>query len=347
MTYEIDKKGRERRDGGLFYTVEPTTSKPHALISSRRSCSDKLIDDLIVMLTLAKVVCSLHPIFWGPTHQGHNLDKIYGINVNLDITHTYWSHVSTHHLGVVAAPPPPPTNSTWRNNTTRKVISFRRPHPSQSSACLQHLNNIDFNNIFDFNITNNNYTLPAIFNNNIINFDNIKNNNDNNISVEAKPCVTKSKRLEALTNHPTRQHHSKLMPTHSTPTLPQCQPTRPTKLHQQKQQQSIVVNINNLPHTPSCTCERSPAPPVQVQTVYQHVKALRSHGLRGIKLFEITETLINSRINYAAPSWSGFATQQQLQQLSSKNLSASTISLHHILPSLIYSTHSIQDCSRK
>ncbi|ESO05375.1 hypothetical protein HELRODRAFT_171767 [Helobdella robusta] len=72
----------------------------------------------------------LHPIFWGPTHQGHNLDRIYGINVNLDITFTYRPHVSTHHLGVVAAPPPPPTNSTSRNNTTRQFISFRRVSPA-------------------------------------------------------------------------------------------------------------------------------------------------------------------------------------------------------------------------
>ncbi|ESN99385.1 hypothetical protein HELRODRAFT_162932 [Helobdella robusta] len=49
----------------------------------------------------------LHHIFWGPTHQDSNLNKIYGINVNLDITHTYRSHVSTHNLGVVAVPPPP------------------------------------------------------------------------------------------------------------------------------------------------------------------------------------------------------------------------------------------------
>ncbi|ESO04261.1 hypothetical protein HELRODRAFT_172618 [Helobdella robusta] len=40
----------------------------------------------------------LHPIFWCPTHQGLNLDRIYGINGNLDITFTYRSHVSTHYL---------------------------------------------------------------------------------------------------------------------------------------------------------------------------------------------------------------------------------------------------------
>ncbi|ESO11784.1 hypothetical protein HELRODRAFT_166826 [Helobdella robusta] len=50
---------------------------------------------------------------------------------------------------------------------------------------------------------------------------------------------------------------------------------------------------------------------------FQALKTLRSHGLRGVKLFDITESLIISRIKYAAPSWSGFATQQQLQQLQS------------------------------
>ncbi|ESN97032.1 hypothetical protein HELRODRAFT_178475 [Helobdella robusta] len=49
---------------------------------------------------------------------------------------------------------------------------------------------------------------------------------------------------------------------------------------------------------------------------FHALKTLRSHGLRGIKLFDITESLI-SRIKYAAPSWSDFATQQQLQQLQS------------------------------
>ncbi|ESO04108.1 hypothetical protein HELRODRAFT_173196 [Helobdella robusta] len=50
---------------------------------------------------------------------------------------------------------------------------------------------------------------------------------------------------------------------------------------------------------------------------FHALKTLCSIGLRGIKLFDITESLIISRIKYAAPSWSGFATQQQLQQLQS------------------------------
>ncbi|ESN93145.1 hypothetical protein HELRODRAFT_181252 [Helobdella robusta] len=41
------------------------------------------------------------------------------------------------------------------------------------------------------------------------------------------------------------------------------------------------------------------------------------HRERGIKLFDITESLIILRIKYAAPSWSGLATQQQHQQLHS------------------------------
>ncbi|ESO02815.1 hypothetical protein HELRODRAFT_174238 [Helobdella robusta] len=48
---------------------------------------------------------------------------------------------------------------------------------------------------------------------------------------------------------------------------------------------------------------------IQVEKSFQTfhaLKTLRSHGLRGIKLFDITESLIISRIKYA---------QQQLQQL--------------------------------
>ncbi|ESN99027.1 hypothetical protein HELRODRAFT_162506 [Helobdella robusta] len=52
------------------------------------------------------------------------------------------------------------------------------------------------------------------------------------------------------------------------------------------------------------------------QTSYA-LKTFRSRGLRGIKICDITESLITSGIKYAAPSWSGFATQQQLQQLQS------------------------------
>ncbi|ESO07825.1 hypothetical protein HELRODRAFT_170384 [Helobdella robusta] len=50
---------------------------------------------------------------------------------------------------------------------------------------------------------------------------------------------------------------------------------------------------------------------------FHALKTLRSHGLRGFKLFDITESLIISPIKYAALSWSGFATQHQLQQLQS------------------------------
>ncbi|ESN93192.1 hypothetical protein HELRODRAFT_181112 [Helobdella robusta] len=98
----------------------------------------------------------------------------------------------------------------------------------------------------------------------------------------------------------------------------------------------LIINFNSKTFTNS------------LQT-FHALKKLRSHGLRGVKLFDITESLIISRIKYAAPSWSGFATQQQLQQLQSliKKLIRFNYLLHHILPSLRYSTHSIQGCSRK
>ncbi|ESO04410.1 hypothetical protein HELRODRAFT_172801 [Helobdella robusta] len=50
---------------------------------------------------------------------------------------------------------------------------------------------------------------------------------------------------------------------------------------------------------------------------FHALKTLLSHGFRGIKLFDITKSLIISRTKYAAPSWTGFVTQQQLPQLQS------------------------------
>ena len=52
------------------------------------------------------------------------------------------------------------------------------------------------------------------------------------------------------------------------------------------------------------------------QTFYA-LKTIRSHGLFGVRLHDITESLIISRLKYAAPSWSGFINQQQLKQLQS------------------------------
>jgi len=50
---------------------------------------------------------------------------------------------------------------------------------------------------------------------------------------------------------------------------------------------------------------------------FHALKTIRSHGLLGAKLHDVTESIIISRLKYAAPSWSGFINQQQLTQLQS------------------------------
>ncbi|ESO02860.1 hypothetical protein HELRODRAFT_174297 [Helobdella robusta] len=135
------------------------------------------------------------------------------------------------------------------------------------------------------------------------------------LSVEAMPCGTKSTKSEVLTNHSTRQSDANTLSTHfasmSTDPSYKTPPTKVSTINSHYQHQQITpYSVLHMLH------------PVQVQTIYQPgfqtihtLKTLRSHGLRGIKLFDITESLIISRIKYVAPSWCGFATQQQLQQL--------------------------------
>ena len=50
---------------------------------------------------------------------------------------------------------------------------------------------------------------------------------------------------------------------------------------------------------------------------FHALKIIRAHGLAGLKLYDITESLILSRIKYAAPSWRGFANREHIKQLQS------------------------------
>ena len=51
--------------------------------------------------------------------------------------------------------------------------------------------------------------------------------------------------------------------------------------------------------------------------MFHALKIIRAHGLYGPKLCDITESLIISRIKYAAPSWCGFANSEHVKQLQS------------------------------
>ena len=47
------------------------------------------------------------------------------------------------------------------------------------------------------------------------------------------------------------------------------------------------------------------------------LKIIRTHGLFCPKLYDVTETLIISRIKYAAPSWCGISNNEHIKQLQS------------------------------
>ena len=60
------------------------------------------------------------------------------------------------------------------------------------------------------------------------------------------------------------------------------------------------------------------------------LKIIRAHGLYGHKLYDIMETLLISRIKYAAPSWCGFANDEHIKQLQS--LLNKRIRLYYLSP---------------
>ncbi|ESN91361.1 hypothetical protein HELRODRAFT_165387 [Helobdella robusta] len=74
------------------------------------------------------------------------------------------------------------------------------------------------------------------------------------------------------------------------------------------------------------------------QTFYA-LKILLPHGLRGFKLFDITESLLISNIKYAALPWSGFATQlQQLQSLIKKLIRFDYLPASYLTVTQIFNT---------
>ena len=50
---------------------------------------------------------------------------------------------------------------------------------------------------------------------------------------------------------------------------------------------------------------------------FHALKIIRTHGVYGPKLYDVTESLIISRIKYAATSWCGFANNEHIKQIQS------------------------------
>ena len=86
----------------------------------------------------------LQSLYYGPTHKGNNLDRLYGINIDPKLfnPNTYVSHIKTHHLGVIALPL---NIAPSHNNITRSIHTYRRRHPNQHKACLDYLSSSSFN----------------------------------------------------------------------------------------------------------------------------------------------------------------------------------------------------------
>ena len=85
----------------------------------------------------------LQSIYYGPTHKGNNLDRLYGINIDPKLfrPNTYVSHIKTHHLGVIALPL---NIASSHNNITRSIHTYRRRHPSQHKSCVDYLSSSSF-----------------------------------------------------------------------------------------------------------------------------------------------------------------------------------------------------------
>ncbi|ESO04347.1 hypothetical protein HELRODRAFT_172713 [Helobdella robusta] len=163
---------------------------------------------------------SLHPIFWGSNHQGHNHDGIYGINVNLDISHTYRSHVLSYHLGVVA--PPPPTNSTSTKNITRKKNKFMKSELNLKTAAITK------------------YINTLIINFNSKTFTNIKRGSE-----AIWDQVNKIRGSDKSFNTPTSQHiDTNTLNTYmSTDLFYQTPPTKSTTINNHHQHQQPVLHM--------------------------------------------------------------------------------------------------------
>ena len=83
-------------------------------------------------------------IHYGPTHKGNNLNSLYGINIDPKLfnPNTRVSHIKTLNVGVIALS----LNVVPSHyNITRSIHTYRRRHPNQHMACLDHLSSSSFN----------------------------------------------------------------------------------------------------------------------------------------------------------------------------------------------------------
>ena len=144
---------------GLYHPPKASYSDAR-LISHTDNISNFMLDhnikfilsgDFISLSRISLIQTGLQSIYYGPTHKGNNLDRLYGINIDPTLfnPNTYVSHIKTNHLGVLALP----FNITPSHNIIKRSINtYRRRHPNQHKACLDYLSSSSFNLTYD-NIT--------------------------------------------------------------------------------------------------------------------------------------------------------------------------------------------------
>ena len=144
---------------GLYHPPKPSYSDAR-LISHIDNISNFMLDnnyrlilggDFNSLSHNILIQTGLQSIYYGPNHKRNNLDRLYGININLKLfnPNTYVSHIKTHHLGVISLLL---NIALSHNNITRSIHTYRRGHPNQHKACLDYLSSSSFNLTYD-NIT--------------------------------------------------------------------------------------------------------------------------------------------------------------------------------------------------
>ena len=130
--------------------IYPTTEINSALQQSLENICSRNDDSLILCGDFNQLPTSLITnmglleVFVGPTHAGHNLDRIYATENVYTVCRAIESSVNTKHRAVVAHTEP--IKNSGKITTTHK---FRQQTPGQHAALLQHLSNFSWQSLYN------------------------------------------------------------------------------------------------------------------------------------------------------------------------------------------------------
>ncbi|ESO05986.1 hypothetical protein HELRODRAFT_160090 [Helobdella robusta] len=230
----------------------------------------------------------LHSIFWGPTHQGRMFQHI--ILGWLLLLHL---HQPTQHQETTPLEKPSHfANPIHQISTLPKNKLMRLGSTLKAAAITKYISKL------------------------IINFNSKTFTNSKRGSKAMWEQVNKIRGFEKSLNTSTVQHiDANTLNTHfasmSTDQSYKIPPTKATTIKSHQHQQFTPYSVLHM-LTKACPSG----------TGFQTFHALKTHGLRGVKLFDITESLIISRIKYAAPSWKRPSSQDTSNILALKKTSS-------------------------